>query len=152
MDQGIQNLLHSCNPDHCRKSLFFHPTLKKTLEGITKEDFLAFQQCTQSIRDAASSIAFDPRPEWFDTSIGMVVKATYAKPGETTEQGGVISNGADKWFFLHSTNLRDLSGPGFMLTEEMLPFLYQKWRQPNTIAKNFEQKEPLKTPLSSPNG
>ena len=37
--------------------------------------------------------------------------------------------------FLHSTNLRDLSGPGFMITTDMLEFLYQKWRQPKTIAK-----------------
>ena len=102
------------------------PRTEEPPEGITKEDFLAFQKRMQSIRDAAGSIDFDPWPDWFDTSIGVVVKATYAKPGETTKRGGVISNGEHKWFFLHSTNLRDLWGPGFMLMEEMLPFLYHK--------------------------
>ena len=115
------------------------PRAKEPPDGITKEDFLAFQKCTKLIRDAAGSITFDPWPHWFDTSIGVVVKATFAKPGKMTKQGGVISNSKHKWFFLHSTNLKDLSGPGFMLMEDMLPFLYHKWRQPNTIAKLRKQ-------------
>ena len=49
--------------------------------------------------------------------------------------GGVISNGEDKWFFLHSTNLCNLLGLGLMITIDMLPFLYQKWRQLKTIEK-----------------
>ena len=110
-------------------------------DSITKEDFAAFQQQTKALRDTAPSIPFEPWPEWFDMSIGVVVKATYVKPGETTKRGGVISNGENKRFFLHSSNLRDLSGPGFMLTVDMLPFLFQKWRQPNMIVKLRAERE-----------
>ena len=42
--------------------------------------------------------------------------------------------------FFHSTNLQDLSGPGFMLTVDML-LLFQKWRQSNTIAKLRAERE-----------
>ena len=76
----------------------------------------------------------------------MVVKATFAKPGEMTKQGRVVSNGKYKWLFLHSNNLKDLLGPGFMLTEEMFPFLYHKWRQPNTIAKLRAERAAKQTP------
>ena len=102
------------------------PRVEEPPDGITKADFLAFQERTKTMRDEASSIPFKPWPAWFDTSIGVVVKATFMKPGEMIKRGGVVSNGNDKWFFLHSSNLKDLSGLGFMLTEDMLPFLYYK--------------------------
>ena len=89
------------------------------------EDFHQFQERTEQIREAAGSILFDSRPDWFNTSIGVAEKATYANPGEQAKRGGVISNRKDKWFFLHSTNLCNLTGPGFMLTTDMLLFLYQ---------------------------
>ena len=125
-------LLPTCPPE---TDTLLSTRAEEPLDSIAKEDFKAFQQGTQIIQDAALSIPFKPRLDWFDKSIGVVVKATYMKPGETTKQGGLISNGVDKWFFLHSINLWDLLGPGFMLTEEMLPSLYQKWRQPATITK-----------------
>ena len=94
------------------------PCAEEPPDGITKADFLAFQERTKTIRDEASSIPFEPRPAWFNTSISVVVKATFAKPGEMIKRGGVVSDSEGKWFFLHSTKLTDLSGPGFMLTEE----------------------------------
>ena len=111
------------------------PRAEEPPEGITRDDFQWFIKRTNQTRAAAGSIPFNTIPDWFDKSIGVAEKATYVKPGEQTKRGGVISNGEDKWFFLHSNNLCDLTGPGFMITMDMLPFLYQKWRQPKTIEK-----------------
>ena len=61
------------------------PHEEEPLDGITKEDFTAFQQRTKALQDTALSIPFEPWPEWFDTSIGVAGKATYVKPGETTK-------------------------------------------------------------------
>ena len=125
--------------------------LEEPPDRITQQDFKKKSGSNQEDRDTAPCIPFDPHPEWFDSSIGVIVKATFAKPGEQTYHGGVISNGKDEWFFLHSSNLKDLTGPGFMLSVQTLPFLYQngEYQKPlpnskqNAKRQNFKWKSQL---------